>query len=87
MSRSGTSRGSRRSGWARCRRRPGFGAAGAARHAALPAPGGSTLGLVGKGVTFDSGGLSLKTADGMMDMKCDMAGAAAVLGGVRAVAG
>ena len=36
--------------------------------------------LVGKGVTFDSGGLSLKPADGMMDMKIDMAGAAAVLG-------
>ncbi|MBI5370189.1 leucyl aminopeptidase [Candidatus Uhrbacteria bacterium] len=36
--------------------------------------------LVGKGVTFDSGGLSLKPADYMMSMKCDMAGAAAVLG-------
>jgi leucyl aminopeptidase len=35
--------------------------------------------LVGKGVTFDSGGLSLKTSDGMRDMKGDMAGAAAVL--------
>jgi leucyl aminopeptidase len=35
--------------------------------------------LVGKGVTFDSGGLSLKTNDGMLDMKTDMAGAAAVL--------
>ncbi len=49
-------------------------------------PGGPTLGLVGKGVTFDSGGLSLKTTDQMVDMKCDMAGAAAVLGGMRAVA-
>lgn len=38
------------------------------------------LAVVGKGVTFDSGGLSLKPADGMMTMKCDMAGAAAVLG-------
>lgn len=38
------------------------------------------LAMVGKGVTFDSGGLSLKPADGMMTMKCDMAGAAAVLG-------
>ncbi len=37
------------------------------------------LALVGKGITFDSGGLSIKTADGMMDMKSDMAGAAAVL--------
>ncbi len=36
--------------------------------------------LVGKAVTFDSGGLSLKPADGMMTMKMDMAGAAAVLG-------
>ncbi len=36
--------------------------------------------IIGKAVTFDSGGLSLKTADGMMTMKSDMAGAAAVLG-------
>jgi leucyl aminopeptidase len=48
--------------------------------------GGKTLGLVGKGVTFDSGGLSLKTNDQMVDMKCDMAGAAAVLGAVQAIA-
>jgi leucyl aminopeptidase len=47
---------------------------------------GKTLGLVGKGVTFDSGGLSLKPTDGMVDMKCDMAGAAAVLAAVRAAA-
>jgi leucyl aminopeptidase len=38
-----------------------------------------TLALVGKGVTFDSGGLSLKTAGGMETMKTDMSGAAAVL--------
>jgi leucyl aminopeptidase len=38
-----------------------------------------TVALVGKGITFDSGGLSLKTADGMMTMKTDMAGGAAVL--------
>ncbi len=38
-----------------------------------------TIALVGKGITFDSGGLSLKTADGMMTMKTDMSGAAAVL--------
>ncbi len=50
------------------------------------APGKPVLGLVGKGVTFDSGGLSLKPTDGMVDMKCDMAGAAAVLAGVQAVA-
>ncbi len=36
--------------------------------------------VIGKAVTFDSGGLSIKTADGMTTMKCDMAGAAAVLG-------
>jgi leucyl aminopeptidase len=49
-------------------------------------PGGPVLGLIGKGVTFDSGGLSLKPTDGMVDMKCDMAGAAAVLAGTQAVA-
>lgn len=41
--------------------------------------------LVGKGITFDSGGLSIKTGQGMMTMKCDMAGAAAVLGAMSAV--
>ena len=44
------------------------------------------LAFVGKGVTFDSGGLSLKPTDGMTTMKCDMAGAAAVLGAMQAVA-
>jgi leucyl aminopeptidase len=44
------------------------------------------LAFVGKGVTFDSGGLSLKTNEQMMDMKGDMAGAAAVLAAIRAVA-
>ncbi len=39
-----------------------------------------TVAVVGKGVTFDSGGLSLKPAEAMMSMKCDMAGAAAVIG-------
>src|SRR5205823_9403200 len=47
---------------------------------------GRTLGLVGKGVTFDSGGLSLKTNEQMVDMKCDMAGAAAVLAALGAIA-
>ena len=42
--------------------------------------------LVGKGVTFDSGGLSLKTTEGMLEMKTDMAGAAAVLSALAAVA-
>jgi leucyl aminopeptidase len=44
------------------------------------------LGLVGKGVTFDSGGLSLKPSDGMATMKCDMAGAGTVLGAMQAIA-
>jgi leucyl aminopeptidase len=44
------------------------------------------LGIIGKGVTFDSGGLSLKTPDGMLTMKCDMAGAATMLGALRAIA-
>ena len=43
------------------------------------------LGLVGKGVTFDSGGLSLKPNDGMKTMKCDMGGAATVVATVDAV--
>lgn len=42
--------------------------------------------LVGKAITFDSGGLSLKTADGMVDMKTDMAGSAAVLGAMKVIA-
>ncbi|MBW3538675.1 MAG: leucyl aminopeptidase [Planctomycetes bacterium] len=45
-----------------------------------------TLALIGKGVTFDSGGLSLKPTDGMVFMKCDMAGAATVLGAMAAIA-
>jgi leucyl aminopeptidase len=45
------------------------------------------LALVGKGITFDSGGLNLKPAEGMYTMKCDMAGAAAVFAAVQAVAG
>ncbi len=44
------------------------------------------LAFVGKGVTFDSGGLSLKTTDQMIDMKCDMAGAATVLAAMQAIA-
>lgn len=44
------------------------------------------LGLVGKGVTFDSGGLSLKPSDSMKTMKCDMAGAATALGAFLAIA-
>ncbi len=44
------------------------------------------LALVGKGITFDSGGLDLKPADGMYTMKCDMAGAASVLAAVAGIA-
>jgi leucyl aminopeptidase len=44
------------------------------------------LALVGKGVTFDTGGLSIKPSDGMEKMKYDMAGAAAVIGAMRALA-
>ena len=44
-----------------------------------------TLAMVGKGITFDSGGLSLKTGEGMMTMKSDMSGAAAVLAAMAAL--
>ena len=43
------------------------------------------LGLVGKGVTFDTGGVSIKPADGMEKMKYDMCGGAGVLGAMRAI--
>lgn len=44
------------------------------------------LALIGKGITFDSGGISLKPSAGMEEMKDDMAGGAAVLGAMRAIA-
>jgi len=44
------------------------------------------IALVGKGVTFDSGGLSLKPSDAMLTMKCDMAGGAAVLAAAATIA-
>lgn len=44
------------------------------------------IGFIGKGVTFDSGGISLKPSEGMDEMKTDMAGGAAVLGAMRAIA-
>ena len=44
------------------------------------------LGLVGKGVTFDTGGISIKPAEGMERMKDDMAGGAAVVCAMRAIA-
>src|SRR6185312_9904017 len=43
--------------------------------------------FVGKGVTFDTGGISLKPPPGMEDMKWDMAGAGAVIGAMKALAG
>ncbi|MEK3881917.1 leucyl aminopeptidase [Paenibacillus sp. PL2-23] len=46
----------------------------------------TTWGLIGKGITFDTGGISLKRGLGMEDMISDMAGAAAVLGALRAIA-
>ena len=45
-----------------------------------------TVGLVGKGLTFDSGGISIKPSEGMGDMKGDMAGGAAVISALRAIA-
>jgi leucyl aminopeptidase len=49
-------------------------------------PGSPVLGLVGKGITFDTGGISIKSADGMEKMKFDMAGAGAMIGAMRAIA-
>jgi leucyl aminopeptidase len=48
--------------------------------------GGPVLGLVGKGITFDTGGISIKPSDSMEKMKYDMAGGAAMLGAMRAIA-
>ncbi|CAM3191758.1 Cytosol aminopeptidase [Arthrobacter ulcerisalmonis] len=52
-----------------------------------PAKAAAKIALVGKGITFDTGGISLKPALGMGDMKSDMAGAAVVLNTVLAIAG
>lgn len=51
-----------------------------------PADSKAHVALVGKGITFDSGGLSLKPSASMMTMKCDMGGAGTVLGAVGAIA-
>ncbi len=56
------------------------------RYDPADAPSTPVLGLVGKGVTFDTGGISIKPADGMEKMKYDMAGAAAMIGAMRAIA-
>ncbi len=53
---------------------------------ANPKPGAPIIGLVGKAVTFDTGGVSIKPADGMEKMKYDMAGGATMLGVMRALA-
>src|SRR5277367_3225980 len=50
------------------------------------APASPVLGLVGKGITFDTGGISIKSADGMEKMKYDMAGGAAMIGAMQAIA-
>ena len=50
------------------------------------APAEPVIGLVGKGITFDTGGISLKSADNMEKMKYDMAGGAAMIGAMRAIA-
>jgi leucyl aminopeptidase len=47
---------------------------------------GDHLGIVGKGVTFDTGGISIKPSEGMEKMKYDMAGGAAVIGAMQAIA-
>ena len=56
------------------------------RYSPAAAPAKQTLGLVGKGITFDTGGLSLKPSDGMERMKDDMAGGAAVVAAMRSIA-
>ena len=56
------------------------------RYEPAGAPEKPTIGLVGKGITFDTGGISIKPADGMEKMKYDMAGGAAMIGAMRAIA-
>lgn len=52
---------------------------------ANPGPDSRTIGLVGKCITFDTGGYSIKTYEGMLEMKSDMSGGAAVLGAMTAL--
>jgi leucyl aminopeptidase len=56
------------------------------RYSPPEAPEAPVIGLVGKGITFDSGGISLKSAMNMHEMKTDMAGGAAMLGAMQAIA-
>jgi leucyl aminopeptidase len=55
------------------------------RYEPADAPAAPVLGLVGKGITFDTGGISIKPADGMERMKDDMAGGASVIAAMRAI--
>ncbi len=55
------------------------------RHVPVGSPERPVLGLVGKGITFDTGGISIKPADGMERMKDDMSGGAAVICAMRAI--
>jgi len=55
------------------------------RHEPAGAPRSPVLGLIGKGITFDTGGISIKPAEGMERMKDDMAGGAAVVCAMRAI--
>jgi leucyl aminopeptidase len=56
------------------------------KHLPAAAPAAPVLGLVGKGVTFDTGGISIKPAENMDKMKYDMAGGAAMIAAMRAIA-
>ena len=56
------------------------------RYEPAGAPEKPVLGLVGKGITFDTGGISIKPSDGMEKMKYDMAGGATMIGAMRAIA-
>jgi leucyl aminopeptidase len=55
------------------------------RYSPTGAPAAPVLGLVGKGITFDTGGISIKPAEGMERMKDDMAGGASVIAAMRAI--
>ncbi len=56
------------------------------RYAHPEAPAAPVIGLIGKGITFDTGGISIKPSENMHEMKTDMAGGAAMLGVMRAIA-
>ncbi len=81
----GVSRGSARPGRIVVMRWDGVGADALGR--SDPAVSARPIAFIGKGVTFDTGGISIKPAGGMEDMKGDMAGAACVVGLMRALAG